>query len=88
MIMIKYLWSNIREACSLYFTENEFQQTNTILSKILKHEQLSYNKIEHVQQDKDVMLIKYEALAMKWNTWATRQIKAYALCRHAYPQVI
>lgn len=80
MIMIKYLWSNMRKACSLYLTENEsFQQTNTIWPRLLKHENLSYDKIEHIQPDKDVKFIRkknQKALAMKWNAWATRQIKA------------
>lgn len=49
----------MRKACSLYLTENEsFQQTNTIWPKLLKHENLSYDKIEHIQPDKDVMFIK------------------------------
>lgn len=42
------------------------------------HEKLICNKIEHVQPDKDVMLIKKidKAWLLKWNSLAPRQNKA------------
>lgn len=63
--MIKYLLSDIRKAGSLYFSENEsFQQTNTIWSKLSKHKKETCDQTEHFQTDKDVMLRKFETLAI------------------------
>lgn len=73
------------------FSLQKMNRFNIIYFKLSMHKKLIYNKIEHVQPDKDVMLIKKKkdkAVVLKWNIGAPRQNKAQVLWRGSYHQVI